>query len=382
MTTPRPPLSDVLPPLICGTAAFNTQYNTDPTRLPTTAIVQRALSHGIRAFDTSPYYGPAESLLGTALSSPSLPRASYHLLTKAGRISASEFNYSARWIRKSVQRSLARLHTPYLDLVFCHDVEFVSPADVLTAVAELRRLRDHGALVRYVGISGYPVPVLCELAELVRRETGEPLDAVMSYANCTLQSSVLPDAAQRLSEAGVSVVLNASPLGMGLLRRQGVPVGAGGDFHPAEEALRARCRAASAFCDARGERLEAVALRFALEAWVREGAGVGSSVAPAGVRKLGVTVVGVSFLAELEEVVQEWREVLAGLEEGGEDAGGGRARSRARRAEVMALARGVRGVLGPWVGYAWPSPGPGSSRTAPQGVEAEEAGVRNKGSRL
>ena len=54
---PSTPLSAALPPLIMGTATFNNQYNADPFALPTTELVQRALSRGIRAFDTSPYYG-------------------------------------------------------------------------------------------------------------------------------------------------------------------------------------------------------------------------------------------------------------------------------------------------------------------------------------
>jgi Predicted oxidoreductases (related to aryl-alcohol dehydrogenases) len=66
---PSTPLSADLPPLIMGTATFNSQYNADPYALPTTELVQRALSRGIRAFDTSPYYGPAEELLGRALAS-------------------------------------------------------------------------------------------------------------------------------------------------------------------------------------------------------------------------------------------------------------------------------------------------------------------------
>ncbi len=58
------PLSSVLPPLIFGTATFNYQYTTDPYKLPTTQLVHKALSVGVRAFDTSPYYGPAEEILG------------------------------------------------------------------------------------------------------------------------------------------------------------------------------------------------------------------------------------------------------------------------------------------------------------------------------
>jgi D-arabinose 1-dehydrogenase len=67
MPRTRLPLSSVLPPLIFGTAAFNYQYTTDPFNLPTTELVHKALSVGVRAFDTSPYYGPAEEILGSLI---------------------------------------------------------------------------------------------------------------------------------------------------------------------------------------------------------------------------------------------------------------------------------------------------------------------------
>ncbi|KJZ76912.1 hypothetical protein HIM_03789 [Hirsutella minnesotensis 3608] len=128
---PRKRLSQVLPPLILGTATFNAQYNDDPAHMPCLDIVRRALEHDIAAFDTSPYYGPSETLLGGALRAltPRPPRDGYFLITKAGRIAADEFDYSPAWIRYSVCRSLERLGTSYLDLVYAHDVEFVSPAE-------------------------------------------------------------------------------------------------------------------------------------------------------------------------------------------------------------------------------------------------------------
>lgn len=410
-TTMRPstPLSTTLPPLIMGTATFNSQYNADPYALPTTELVHRALSHGIRAFDTSPYYGPAEDLLGKALSSPAIstsyPRNTYHLLTKVGRIASSSFDYSPPWIRASVRRSLNRLHTNYLDVVYCHDVEFVSSGEVLTAVRELRRLRDEEGLLRYVGISGYPVDVLSELAEMVLRETGEPLDIVMSYANFTLQNTRLATMAlPRLIKAGVDVVPNASPLGMGLLRRDGVPIGSMGDFHPAPDALRGVVLDAAAVADERGEKLEVVAIRFALESWLRDGAGVGGLGAPmaksvdsdpgfisvksvgAG-RRLGVSVMGVSNVAELDETLRVWNSIVDGLENC-EDGDGefevegkgastptmtapaaenvltpseglitDRAWSRTRRANILQLAVEIRDVIGEeWVDYVWASP--------------------------
>ncbi|KAL2759907.1 hypothetical protein ACRALDRAFT_2116077 [Sodiomyces alcalophilus JCM 7366] len=222
-----PPLSAVIPPLVLGTATFNTQYHPSPDLDLSLPIVRHALARGIRAFDTSPYYGPSERLLGAALRtlshdpSPEAlpPRDSLFLITKAGRIAPSTFDYSPSHIAHSVRRSCARLATPYLDLVYCHDVEFVPPADVVSAVRELRRLRDAENRIRYVGISGYPLPVLADLAALILRETGEPVDAVQSYSHFCLQNDRLAhdDILRRFRDAGVAVVTNASMLSMGLL---------------------------------------------------------------------------------------------------------------------------------------------------------------------
>lgn len=361
MARPTPPLSQVLPPLVLGTATFNNQYNSNPHSLATTAIVHRALDLGVRAFDTSPYYGPAESLLGQALQSQSaVPRADYILQSKCGRLSADKFDYSPLWIKKSVKRSLQRLGTDYLDVVFCHDVEFVEPRDVVAAVRTLRELRDCG-LVRYVGISGYPTGVLAALAQLVKDQTGEPLDAVMSYANYTLQNTLLfSQALGRLLQAGVDCVLNGSPLGMGLLRNQGVPVGDLGDFHPAPDGLRRRCVDASEVMRRYGDdggRLEILALRFSIEGWVRDGSRAGTAVKPlssaspgggGGLRevrfagpRIGINVAGVSYIRELEEVMAIWRDVVGALERD-------------------FLYEKVMAVFGDeWRDYAWPSPGEG-----------------------
>lgn len=381
MPQTSPPLSALLPPLICGTATFNDQYNPDPYALPTTGIVHRALSLGVRAFDTSPYYGPAEELLGKALNTPfvheNFPRRDYFLLTKVGRIAGAEFDYSAPWVRRSVQRSLDRLYTKYLDVVYCHDVEFVTPEEVLTAITELRRIRDETGRIKYVGISGYPVTTLCDLAEMILERTGEPLDAVMSYANLTLQNTRLSSVAlPRLKAAGVNVVPNASVLGMGLLRRTGVPIGAQGDFHPSPSELRTVIQKASDWCDQQDNRIEKVAIRFALETWMREGEAVGSKGDPASgipwrrehvkpnAPKLGVSVMGVSNVDELNETMRVWRSILDGLD-GGEktavESGRGtkdRIWSLSRQKQVQELATGIRKVLGEYVDFAWASPPP------------------------
>ncbi|KAF8545358.1 NADP-dependent oxidoreductase domain-containing protein [Trichophaea hybrida] len=361
--TARKPLSEVLPPLVLGTATFTHQYNHDPHSLATTAIIHHALSSGIRAFDTSPYYGPAETLLGDALQSQSLvPRSDYILQSKCGRIAADKFDYSPAWIRQSIEQSLQRLGTEYLDVIFCHDVEFVEPWEVFSAVQTLRELRDQG-FIRYVGISGYPTDVLALLAQQVKDRTGEPLDAVMSYANYTLQNTQLfSKALDKLVDAGVDCVLNGSPLGMGLLRTQGVPVGDMGDFHPAPNALRDRCVDASNEVQKYGEkggRLEILALRFSIEGWVRDGALAGTTVRPLLTSvaddtafrevgfarpRVGVNVIGASYMHELEELVKIWTDVVSALER-------------------EFLYQKVVDVFGEeWRDYTWPSPGEGYVR--------------------
>lgn len=379
---PAAQLSSILPPLIFGTATFNNLYNQDPYDLDTEGLVQEALELGVRAFDTSPYYGPSEELLGAALDTEfvhkNVPREELFILTKCGRISSDVFDYSREWVRASVKRSLERLRISYLDVVYCHDVEFVSEDAAMEAILELRRIRDEDGTIKYVGISGYPVDVLCKLAKRVLEETGEPLDIVLSYANFTLQNTILATrGVAQLREAGVDVVPNASVLGMGLLRKDGVPVGAQGDWHPSSPDLRAAIRRASDFCDRHGEKLEVIAIRYALESWLRLGESVGSLGDPAsgipwtpetnaqvGGRKLGVSVMGVSKRSELRKTLQVWRSILDGLENGEELArlAGRWARdhewSRNRAHAVQILADGIFEHLEEWQDYTWPSPPP------------------------
>lgn len=377
--------------------------------MSTTDLVQKALLNGIHAFDTSPYYGPAEEILGTALGSDFIrkhyPREHYYLLTKVGRISGDEFDYSPEWVRQSVKRSCNRLRTTYLDVVYCHDCEFVSPPEVLTAVRELRRIRDEEGTLKYVGISGYPVDVLCDLAEMILRETGEPLDIVQSYANYTLQNTrLLSRGLERLLGAGVDVVPNASPLGMGLLRRNGPSVGSMGNWHPAPDDLRQACINAGTWANARGEKLEVVAVRFALESWLRDGAKVGTLASPytqgdftyasttsEPKEKIGVSVIGVSRMEELDETIRIWRSVLDGLADDLDaepgtitpsDSVSDHEWSLLRRQTIRVLAKGIREVIGPqWVDYPWASPEPGfvNKRKSQHAQHAKEENAASMG---
>ncbi|KAF4919052.1 D-arabinose 1-dehydrogenase [Colletotrichum viniferum] len=365
MASPRP-LSAVLPPLILGTATFNYQYVSDPSQMPSVEIVSRALSLGITAFDTSPYYGPSESILGAALRTLSPPRESYFLVTKAGRIAPAEFDYSPSWIRASVLRSLERLNTSYLDLVYTHDAEFVSPDEVVAAVRELRRLRDEG-LVRYVGICGYPVPVLCELAEKILRETGEPVDAVQSFSHFCVQNNTLGSDAilARFKDAGVNVVTNASMLSMGLLTTRGVDDGPMASWHPAPGPLRKLCKSLVAFAEGAGEKMEDVALYWAMANWARVGGAFGTEFLPptfAGPARVGVSVMGVTSVKELEETWADFQAVLRDLSgtqaEGEKKEYQGSMVSRYEKIQRL-VTEHMWPALGEWRNYSWASPDEG-----------------------
>ncbi|KAL0933603.1 l-galactose dehydrogenase [Colletotrichum truncatum] len=386
MATPRkpqPPLSAVLPPLVLGTATFNYQYVSDPSRMPSVDIVSRALSLGVNAFDTSPYYGPSESILGDALRSLSPPRESYFLVTKAGRIGPSEFDYSPAWIRSSVLRSLDRLNTPYLDLVYTHDAEFVSPDDVVAAVRELRRLRDEEGLIRYVGICGYPVPVLCDLAEKILRDTGEPVDAVQSFSHfCVQNDSLASDAVlARFKNAGVNILTNASMLSMGLLTTRGVDDGPMSSWHPAPGPLRKVCKSLAAYAEAAGEKMEDVALYWAMANWARVGSPFGTELLPptfTGPARVGVSVMGVTSVTELEETWAAFQSVLRELSgtttEADKTEYQGSVVSRHEKIQRLVTEQ-MRPALGEWRNYSWASPGEDFVNQPTQASAAAETNV-------
>src|SRR5947209_2226428 len=93
--------------------------------------VQVALDCGLNFIDTSPFYGRgmSEVLLGVALRG--VPRDRYLLCTKLGRYDLAHFDFSARRVRESVDVSLHRMGVEYLDIILCHDIEFVDMSKIV-----------------------------------------------------------------------------------------------------------------------------------------------------------------------------------------------------------------------------------------------------------
>lgn len=263
-----PPLSHILPPLILGGAGFGYQTHPDPTSLPVRDIIKLASDHGIRAIDTSPFYELSEQLIGRARVEPEIAdhyfRSDYILMTKVGRVSADQWDYSPSGVRQSVARLLQRLRTSYLDVVFCHDVEAVTDVNVLGAVGVLLEFVRQGK-VRYIRLSSYRVNLLAHLARLVCERYGRPVDVIQNWGQLNLHNSRLElEGLKAFKDAGVFCVCNSSPLVIGLLRQGGVPVGKFGDFHPAPARLRKVAQDAAEYIATQGESLAALALRYSL----------------------------------------------------------------------------------------------------------------------
>lgn len=214
--------------------------------------VHTAFEAGINYFDVSPYYGltKAETVLGKALRD--LPRASLLLSTKAGRYGQDQFDMSAARITRSIDESLQRLHTDYVDILFLHDIEFVPLTQIVEeSIPALRALKAQGK-IRFYGVSGLP------LSAFTRVLAYHDLDVVLSYCHYALNDHTLAAVLPQLQARGVGVV-NASPLGMGLLTERGAP-----DWHPATADIREACRRAAEYCRRYGRDLAELAIQYAV----------------------------------------------------------------------------------------------------------------------
>lgn len=214
-------------------------------------VVHAAYALGITYFDVSPYYGltVAESRLGKALTG--VPRRKVIISTKAGRYGERLFDFSRARVTQSIEESLQRLRTDYLDIVFLHDIEFGNPAQVLEQA--WRALLDARAAgkVRYAGASGLPLDVLMRFVDAAHP------DVILSYCHYCLNDTTLLDALPRFHAGRVGLV-NASPLAMGLLTQPGPPA-----WHPAPALLKERVAAAADWAQRHGVDLADLALQFA-----------------------------------------------------------------------------------------------------------------------
>ena len=183
------------------------------------AVVRAALDAGITLFDTADIYGApagrAEELLGAALGSD---RDRVVIATKFGMdargANGTDFGArgSRRYIRRSVEASLRRLGTDWIDLYQLHEPDPLTPLEeTLSALDDLI----HSGKVRYLGHSNFSGWQLADAAWTAQSASRTP------FISAQNQYSLLHRSAERelipAAEAFGVGVLPFFPLANGLL---------------------------------------------------------------------------------------------------------------------------------------------------------------------
>jgi aryl-alcohol dehydrogenase-like predicted oxidoreductase len=195
--------------------------------LPDEAGVARLLNEvldlGISYIDTAPAYGLSEERIGQAIGHR---RGEFVLSTKVGETfvdGVSTYDFSADEIRRSIERSLQRLRTEVLDVVYIHssgdDLAILRGTD---AVSTLKELKARG-LVRLIGMSG---------------KTVEGARASVDWADVLMVEYHMNDRSHE------DVIAEAAEAGLGVVIKKGLAAG----HLPAEEALRFLLGNASISC--------------------------------------------------------------------------------------------------------------------------------------
>lgn len=255
------------------------------------AVLSGALADGTLSFDTAPHYGHGLSELRFGQALRGLPRDSFVLSTKVGRLltpSATaardqngyvaglpfeqHWDYSAAGVRRSVEDSLQRLGLARLDVAFVHDCDAQNHgaryAQVLRQVADealpqLHELRRQG-LLRHVGLGVNDVQVCLDLLRLQHADAA--LDCILLAGRYSLiDQAALAELLPACQARGVRVVLggvfNSGILATGVRRHPGTPIF---NYAAAPTEWIKRTAAIEDLCDAHGVPLRAAALQFAL----------------------------------------------------------------------------------------------------------------------
>ena len=334
------------------TTDIDTVDRHDPLVQEWIATIHYAVTQaGITLLDTAPWYGHgiSEQVVGLALeeifcsetwndknnsytnnqqqqqhdatnttatlqsTSPRITRQDIMVNTKVGRYEAHptrQFDFSREATLASVQRSLQRLRTPYIDVLQLHDPEFASAlGEVLLSetIPALLECRARG-YCRALGLTGYPLSVQRQILDATAAHfRGVPMDVdvwdqCLTYGHYNLHDTTLlrqpgsllqqPQQQQQSSTCESSfaeycraqniVCLAAAPLSMGLLTPTACPPA----WHPASPQLKEACRRAADMCRrATNVNLADLALLFALAE-----------------PRIPVTIVGMKDMAQVQTV--------------------------------------------------------------------------------
>ena len=237
-------------------------------------VISTSMELGLNYFDTAPHYGmgSAEVRLGRNINH--LPRSSFVVSTKVGRLivpsekaddpgwenstAAVEriFDFSAAGIERSLLESLERLKMESVEMIFIHDPDGAADQAISEAYPVLERLRAVGIVKTIgIGITSNEIPT--------RFINETDIDVVLIALKYTLldQSAgaeLLPTALRK----GVSVIAGGV-FNSGILTNP--KAGATFNYEPASPEVLARAQKIEKFFLDRGVSLAQAALQFPMQ---------------------------------------------------------------------------------------------------------------------
>jgi aryl-alcohol dehydrogenase-like predicted oxidoreductase len=202
-------------PFALGTMTFGSDWGWGADASQSRRLLDMYLDHGGNFVDTANFYtgGTSEELLGGFLEG----RRERVVLATKYSLSLDPENINAggnhrRSMVRSVEASLRRLRTDYIDLLYLHIWDGTTPVDeVMRAFDDLVR----AGKVLYAGISDTPAWQVARMQTLAELRGWSPLIALQlpySLAERSVERDLLPMAA----ELGLGVV-GWSPLAFGVL---------------------------------------------------------------------------------------------------------------------------------------------------------------------
>ena len=238
------------------------------------ASVRRGLELGLNYIDTAPLYGHgiSETRLGLALQD--IPRDSFILSTKVGRVlnpveiapssphfqslpkMEPVFDYSRDGILRSLDESLQRLNLDRVDIAYIHDADDHWEQAIGAAYPTLADLRSQG-VVQAIGVGMNQ----WEMEARFARE-GDFDCFLLAGRYTLLDQSSLPELMPVCLERNVSLVLGG-PYNSGILASDLGPQSTY-DYEVAPPEIIDRARKIKAVCDRHAVPLKAAALQFGL----------------------------------------------------------------------------------------------------------------------
>ncbi len=127
------------------------EIGSDVSAETATEVLNTALDLGINFLDTAECYDDSEELVGKAVSHR---RSEFFLATKTGHVwdGYSGKDWAVKTVRDSIDRSLKRLKTDYVDLIQLHScsLDILKKGEVIQILQEAKQ----AGKTRYIGYSG------------------------------------------------------------------------------------------------------------------------------------------------------------------------------------------------------------------------------------